>query len=250
MINVFARLRAGYRHAWLLGPLLGCSAPDSAADPIDKNSGTPAGSPPAAEAPASTSTIVFVGTSLTAGLGLDPSLAYPAVIQAKVDSADLPYRVVNAGVSGETSAGALRRIDWLLGQGAPSVIVVETGANDGLRGQSPDSLRANIEGILDAIDALDEDPIVLLAAMEAMPNLGADYVQRFRQVYLDIAAERGITLIPFFLDGVAGVDSMNQADGIHPNRSGAIRAAENVWRVLGPKLTANREQRTASGERN
>jgi acyl-CoA thioesterase-1 len=187
--------------------------------------------------------VLFVGTSLTAGLGLDPAQAYPALIQQRIDSAGLAYRVVNAGVSGETSAGALRRIGWLLGQGAPAVVVVETGANDGLRGQSIDSLRANIEAILDTIDALTPRPVVFVAAMEALPNLGADYGRAFRAVYPEVASRHDAILLPFLLDGVAGVDSLNQADGIHPNPSGARRVAENVWRAVMPALTALSEEK-------
>jgi acyl-CoA thioesterase-1 len=187
--------------------------------------------------------VLFVGTSLTAGLGLDPSQAYPALIQQRVDSAGLAYRVVNAGVSGETSAGALRRIGWLLGQGAPAVVVVETGANDGLRGQPVDSLRANLEAILDTIDTLEPRPTVFLAAMEALPNLGAEYGRAFRAVYPEVAARRDAILLPFLLEGVAGVDSLNQPDGIHPNPTGARRVAENVWRALEPSLRPDRVDR-------
>jgi acyl-CoA thioesterase-1 len=187
--------------------------------------------------------VLFVGTSLTAGLGLDPAQAYPALIQQRVDSSGLDFRVVNAGVSGETSAGALRRIGWLLGQGAPAVVVVETGANDGLRGQPIDSLRANLEAILDTIDAVEPRPVVIVAAMEALPNLGAEYGRAFRALYPDVAARRDAVLLPFLLDGVAGVDSLNQPDGIHPNPAGARRVAENVWRVIGPELRARSEQK-------
>jgi acyl-CoA thioesterase-1 len=123
------------------------------------------------------------------------------------------------------------------------VVVVETGANDGLRGQSIDSLRANIEAILDTIDALDPRPVVFVAAMEALPNLGADYGRAFRAVYPEVASRHDAILLPFLLDGVAGVDSLNQADGIHPNPSGARRVAENVWRAVMPALTALSEEK-------
>ena len=237
-MTMIRRLRTGYRQLWLLGPLVGCSAPAPAPEAAVNDS-----SPPAAAPTSSTvdtrPVVLFVGTSLTAGLGLDPAQAYPALIQARADSAGFDYRVVNAGVSGETSAGALRRIGWLLGQGAPAVVVVETGANDGLRGQPIDSLRANIEAILDTIDAIEPRPIVFVAAMEALPNLGAAYGRAFRAIYPDIASRRNAILLPFLLDGVAGVDSLNQPDGIHPNAAGARRVAENVWRALAPRLTAN-----------
>lgn len=241
-MTMFGRLRRGYRQAWLLGPLVACSAPEPAPEATINDTPPPAAAPTVDTRPV----VLFVGTSLTAGLGLDPSQAYPALIQQRVDSAGLGYRVVNAGVSGETSAGALRRIGWLLGQGAPAVVVVETGANDGLRGQPIDSLRANLEAILDTIDAVEPRPIVFLAAMEALPNLGAEYRRAFRAVYAEVAARRNANLLPFLLDGVAGVDSLNQPDGIHPNPAGARRVAENVWRALAPELTANGERRTAN----
>lgn len=177
--------------------------------------------------------MVFLGTSLTAGYGLpDASLAYPALIQRRLDSAGLGFRVVNAGISGETSAGAVRRIDWVLSQGPISVLVIETGANDGLRGQDPDSIRANIQTIIDRARALSPPPLVVLAGMEAMPNLGERYAARFRAIYPDLARTNGVPFIPFLLDGVAGVDSLNQADGIHPTARGQELVADNVWRVI------------------
>jgi acyl-CoA thioesterase-1 len=192
---------------------------------------------PQSPAPSSASdarpAIVFLGTSLTAGYGLgDPGLAYPALIQAKLDSAGRPFRVVNAGLSGESSAGALDRIDWLLSQNRVAVLVVETGANDGLRGQDPDSVRARIQRIIDRARAVDPPPRLVVAGMEALPNLGSDYGRRFRAIYPTLARENDAALIPFLLEGVAGVDSLNQQDGIHPTAQGQRRVAENVWRVL------------------
>ena len=183
--------------------------------------------------------VVFLGTSLTAGLGLDPANAYPALIQAKIDSAGLPYTAVNAGVSGETSAGALRRIDWLLGQRV-AVLVIETGANDGLRGQDPDSTKANIQAIIDQTRAKDSTTRIVLVQMEAMPNLGRRYVARFHSIYPELAAANRVTLIPFLLDGVAGVDSLNQADGIHPTPRGHQIVARTVWKGLRPVLEGSR----------
>jgi acyl-CoA thioesterase-1 len=181
-------------------------------------------------------TVVFVGTSLTAGLGLtDPEQAYPALVQRKIDSLGLNYRVVNAGVSGETSAGALQSIGWLMRSPA-SVVVIETGANDGLRGLSVAAMRANIQAIIDTVRAKHPDARIVLAGMEAPPNLGARYTSEFREVFPELARANHATLIPFLLDGVAGVDSLNQADGIHPNPRGAQVVADNVWRVLGPVL--------------
>lgn len=180
--------------------------------------------------------VLFVGTSLTAGLGLDPRDAYPSVIQAIADSTRFRIQVVNAGLSGETSAGALRRVDWLLRDAPPAVVVIETGANDGLRGLLPDTTAANLVGIIRRVRAANPEARVLLAQMEAPPNLGADYTRKFRDVFLNVAAQEAVTLIPFFLDGVAGVPAMNQPDGIHPTEEGARIAALNMWRTLAPVL--------------
>jgi acyl-CoA thioesterase-1 len=179
--------------------------------------------------------ILFAGTSLTAGLGLDPSEAYPALVQEKLDAAGLRYRVVNAGVSGETSAGARRRIEWLLRQPV-AVLVLETGANDGLRGQDPDATHANIRAILDAARRQAPPPRLVLVAMEAPPNYGEAYRRRFRAIYPELAKANGATLLPFLLEGVAGDPTLNQPDGIHPTAQGHERIAENVWKTLRPIL--------------
>jgi acyl-CoA thioesterase-1 len=179
--------------------------------------------------------LLFVGTSLTAGLGLEPDRAYPAVISRRIDSLGLPYRVDNAGYSGETSAGALRRIDWLVREPV-DVLVLETGANDGLRGLSVDSMRANIQAIIDRVRATSPNARILLVGMEAPPNLGTRYTSEFRKVFPDLAERNGATFLPFLLEGVAAVDSLNQGDGIHPNEAGARRVAETVWVALLPLL--------------
>ena len=180
--------------------------------------------------------IMFVGTSLTAGLGVEPDQAYPAVIQRKLDSAGLRYRVVNAGVSGETSAGALRRADWLLREPV-SVLVLETGANDGLRGQDPDSIRGNIQAFIDRVHAEQPATRVVLVGMHAMPNLGRNYVSRFETIYPALAKQNHLPMVPLLLRGVGGVDSLNQPDGIHPSPAGHRILAENVWQTLRPLLT-------------
>jgi acyl-CoA thioesterase-1 len=177
-----------------------------------------------------------VGTSLTAGYGLeDPAQAYPALIQAKLDAARLPYRVVNAGVSGETSAGALRRLEWLL-RARVDVLVLETGANDGLRGQAPEATRSNIQAIFDRARRQSPPPRLVLAGMEALPNYGPEYGRRYRAVFPELAKKNDVVLIPFLLEGVAGIPSLNQADGIHPTAEGQRRIAETVWRALRPLL--------------
>jgi acyl-CoA thioesterase-1 len=226
----------------VLAVLLGCedrrNAPSADARDAEPPSRPAADSAPR---PADTPTIVFLGTSLTAGLGLDPDSAFPALIQRRIDSAGLGYVVVNAGVSGESSAGARRRVEWVLRQ-APAVLVIETGANDGLRGQDPDTIRANIQAIIDRTRALAPEAKIVLAGMEALPNLGADYARRFRAIYPALARANGLALIPFLLDGVAGVDSLNQEDGIHPNTAGARITAGHVWRVVGPLLGDSRSK--------
>ena len=191
---------------------------------------------PSRPAPGNTPTIVFLGTSITAGLGLDPEQAYPALIQRKLDSAGFHYQVINAGNSGESSAGALNRIDWILQQ-APAVLLIETGANDGLRGQSPESVRDNIQAIIDRTRERSPGTTIILAGMQALPNLGRDYVRRFVALYPELAEKNQIRLVPFILEGVGGVDSLNQADGIHPTPRGQEIVANNVWEVLEPVLS-------------
>lgn len=196
----------------------------------------------AAAPTAGPATVLFVGTSLTAGLGLSPEEAYPALVQEKIDSAGLPFRVVNAGVSGETSAGALRRLDWLLRQPF-DVLVLETGANDMLRGTDLDSTRANIQSIIDRVRRERPEARIVLAGMLAPPNLGRAYATRFGELYPELAEQNELPLIPFLLQDVGGVPSMNQGDGIHPNEEGARLLARNVWEVLEPVLREEATQR-------
>ncbi len=191
----------------------------------------------APQRPSARPSVVFLGTSLTAGLGVDPDQAYPALIQKKADSAGLKIEVVNRGNSGVTSAGTLATIDWIL-QDPPAVLVIETGANDGLRGQDPDSTRATIQMIIDRVRARDSSTRIALVGMEAMPNLGRRYVEQFRAIYPELARANRLVFVPFLLAGVAGVDSLNQGDGIHPNPRGHQIVAETVWRVIRPTLEA------------
>jgi acyl-CoA thioesterase-1 len=196
----------------------------------DRDAAPPASPPPPAP-DGGRSRVVFLGTSLTAGLGVDPSDAYPELLQHKIDSAGLRFVAVNAGVSGETSAGARRRIEWLLREPA-AVLVIETGANDGLRGLNVDSLAANIQAIVDRARQQSPPPRIILVGMEAPPNFGFGYVRRFRAVYPELAKRNRLPLVPFLLEGVAGVDSLNQADMLHPTAAGQRRVAETVWPVL------------------
>jgi len=186
-------------------------------------------------------TIVFFGDSLTAGYGLtDPDAqSYPAQVQRKIEAAHLPWRVVNAGLSGETSAGGLRRVDWVLNQKA-DIFVLELGANDGLRGTSPSVTEANLQAIIDRVRSRYPEARIILAGMRMPPNMGPDYAEDFQAIYPALAKRNGITLIPFLLAGVAMMPELNQGDGIHPTASGARIVADGVWKAIQPLLMAVR----------
>jgi acyl-CoA thioesterase-1 len=186
-------------------------------------------------APAKTKTIVFFGNSLTAGYGLTPAEAFPALIGEKIDSAGLPYKVVNAGVSGETSSGGASRIDWILKQPL-DVFVLELGANDGLRGIPLAQTRHSLQEIIEKVKAKYPGATLVLAGMQIPPNMGQQYATGFRNLYPELAAKNGMTLVPFLLEGVGGERSLNLEDGIHPTAEGHKLVAENVWRVLAPVL--------------
>ena len=208
----------------------GCSRGEPG--PVDES---PAAPPPALEPADASETprIVFLGDSLTAGLGVASEQAYPALIQQRVRQAGYPDEVINAGVSGDTSAGGLRRLDWSL-KGRVHVLVVALGANDGLRGLPARQLETNLETIIER--ARGRGAAVLLAGMEAPPNFGAAYTRQFRGVYQALSAKHRVPLIPFLLAGVAGVTDLNQSDGIHPNARGHRVLADLVWRQLEPLL--------------
>jgi acyl-CoA thioesterase-1 len=177
--------------------------------------------------------IVALGDSLTAGLGVGADEAYPALLEARLRREGFSYRVVNAGVSGDTSAGGLRRVDWAL-RLSPAVVIVALGANDGLRGQPPDALRDNLTRIIERAQAAGAR--VLLAGMRVPPNYGDDYARAFAGVYPAVAKATGVPLAPFLLDGVAGNPRLNQADGIHPTAEGQRHIAEVLWPYLKPLL--------------
>ncbi len=214
----------------LMTLIFGCADPGG----NDRVERTPAADPaPAAgeEDPADRPMILFVGTSLTAGYGILQDQAYPGLIEERLEREGFPHEVENAGVSGETSAGALRRVDWLLRRPF-DVLVLETGANDMLRGTDPDDTRDNIQQIIDRVRAdRPEVPIVLLG-MRAAPNLGREYVERFDRIYQELAEENDLALVPFLLEEVGGEREMNLPDGVHPNPAGHERMAETVWPVL------------------
>ncbi len=175
--------------------------------------------------------VLFFGTSLTAGYGLEPDQAFPALVERLADSAGVPIRAVNAGLSGETSAGAVRRIDWVL-RAPADLIVLEVGANDALRGLAPAAAKTNLESLIASVRRTQPRAKIVLIQMEAPPNFGAAYTRSFRSVYANVAREQNVTLLPFLLDGVAGIPRLNQADGIHPNLAGERIVAANVWRAL------------------
>jgi acyl-CoA thioesterase I len=186
-------------------------------------------------------TIVFFGDSLTAGYGLpDPGTqSYPARIQGMIDAGHLHWRVVNAGLSGETSAGGLRRIDWVLNQKVDA-FVLELGANDGLRGTATEVTQANLQGIIDRVRLKDPEAPIVLIGMRMPPNMGQDYAGAFQALFPALAKKNGTALVPFLLEGVAERPELNQGDGIHPNPSGAALVADNVWKVISPILVAAR----------
>jgi acyl-CoA thioesterase-1 len=191
---------------------------------------------PAAVKPAPTSArprIVVLGDSLTAGLGIAKEDAYPAVLQQRLNQEGLDYEVVNAGVSGDTSAGGLSRLDWAL-DGDVRILIVALGGNDGLRGLPADELRRNLAAIIERAQA--RGIRVVLAGMEAPPNFGRQYQAQFHSVYPALARRYHVPLVPFLLAGVAGSETLNQRDGIHPTREGARLLADNVWMVLKPVL--------------
>lgn len=175
--------------------------------------------------------ILFFGTSLTAGYGLDPTEAYPALIQNRIDSLKMPYNVINGGLSGETSAGGKARIDWLLKQHI-DIFVLELGANDGLRGLPVVQTTKNLQAIIDRVKAKYPDAKMVLAGMQVPPNMGAKYAADFKNMFPELAKKNNMALIPFLLDKVGGVPKLNQADGIHPTAEGDKILAENVWVVL------------------
>ena len=229
----FALIAACALLAWpaaCRAPRENTAAPAAAASP--GSSPAPAASgDPAAEA--ARPKIVLLGDSLTAGLGLLEDQAYPALLQKRLQAEGYEYDVENAGVSGDTSAGGLRRLDWAL-QGNVRVLVVALGANDGLRGLSTAEMKSNITRIIQR--ARERDILVILAGMEAPPNYGGEYAASFRQAFREIAQKERVTFIPFLLDRVAGIPDLNQGDGIHPNVKGAEMIADTVWTVLRPAL--------------
>lgn len=180
--------------------------------------------------------ILFFGNSLTAGYGVKSDESFPALIQARIDSIGLNYTVVNAGVSGETTATGLNRVDWVLDRYEVDIFVLELGANDGLRGLPPAQTKANLEKIIAKVREKEKQAQIVLAGMMVPPSMGADYSAAYNPIYKALSQEQKVVLIPFLLEGVGGIDSLNQADGIHPNFEGNMLVCENVWEIIEPLL--------------
>lgn len=213
---------------------LAVSACNSSTAPADEKA-------PAANEAAATPTkdapkkhIVFFGNSLTAGYGLAPDSAFPALIQARIDSLQLPWKVVPAGLSGETTASGRNRVNWIVSRQPVDIFVLELGANDGLRGIEPTETATNLEAIIDSVQAQWPDVNIVLAGMMVPPNMGAGYSKAFQAVFPKVAKEKKAVLIPFLLEGVGGVPELNLPDGIHPTEAGHRIVAETVWTYLKP----------------
>jgi len=179
--------------------------------------------------------IVVLGDSITAGYGLDPKLAYPALLQKKIDKAKLPYTVSNAGVSGDTTAGGLRRVAWAMAKGA-DILIIALGGNDGLRGIPPEETKKNLIGIATKARSKNPKILIFIAGMEMPDNMGPDFVAAFKTTFPEAAKESKSALIPFLLEGVGGVGKLNQPDRIHPTAEGQAVVAENVWKTLKPAI--------------
>ncbi len=179
------------------------------------------------------SNILFFGNSLTAGMGLEPDKSFPALIQHRIDSLGLDYTVINAGLSGETTASGESRIDWLLNQKV-AIFILELGANDGLRGIPLSETRENLQAIIDVVKNKNPETQIILAGMQIPPNMGPEYTTEFSAIFPELAQKNDAYLIPFLLEDVAGVPELNQADGIHPTEDGQKIVADNVWKILGP----------------
>jgi acyl-CoA thioesterase-1 len=179
--------------------------------------------------------IVFFGNSLTAGYGLEPSEAFPALIEARIDSLHLPFRVINAGISGETSADGVSRLDWILQQPV-AIFILELGANDGLRGLPVSQTIKNLDSIIVRVKQKYPAAKIILAGIQVPPSMGDKYSREFRNMFPQLVKKNNILLLPFILEGVGGIPQLNQKDGIHPTAEGDKIVAENVWAVLKPVL--------------
>jgi acyl-CoA thioesterase-1 len=227
---------------FMLATVWGCGSGDT--KNASEGSSQSSSSNSAAEAPAAPAkkqTVLFYGNSLTAGYGVEPSQAFPALVGEKIDSAGLNYQIVNAGLSGETTAGGKSRISWVLRQPV-AVFVLELGGNDGLRGLPLKATRENLQAIMDTVRKKSPEATIVLAGMQIPPNLGTSYTKEFRDLFKELADKNKAVLIPFLLENVGGIPKLNQRDGIHPTPEGHKIVANTVWNVLKPVL----EQKSAN----
>jgi acyl-CoA thioesterase-1 len=217
---------------FLLAAIVSCNSNSNKKDTVANQ---PVSKDTTVSSPSKKKTILFFGNSLTAGYGVDPSEAYPALIQDKIDSLGLNYKVINAGVSGETSSDGNSRIDWILKQPV-DIFVLELGGNDGLRGIPLSETKKNLQSIIDKVKAKYPHVKIILEGMQIPPNMGPAYTSKFREIYPALAKENNIDLVPFLLKGVGGDPKLNQRDGIHPTAEGHKIVAQNVWEVLKKEL--------------
>jgi acyl-CoA thioesterase-1 len=215
--------------------LLSCGGSENDKRPANKENNTSPAPTEASKSETEKKNIIFFGNSLSAGYGVAPEESFAGLIENRVDSLGLPYQVINAGLSGETTAGGASRIDWILRQPV-DVLILELGGNDGLRGIKPQASYANLQSIIDKTRAKYSDVRIIIAGMQAPPNMGSDFTNQFRAIFPKLAKENDAELIPFLLEDVGGIPDLNLADGIHPNPKGHLIVAENVWDVLGPML--------------
>jgi len=219
---------------WLFAAFISFTACNSESS-APQTTGSSKSAQPAASAPAVRRNIIFFGNSLTAAYNLSPEQGFTNLIQQKIDALGLPYRCVNSGLSGETTADGKNRVDWVLKQPV-DIFVLELGGNDALRGLPVKASRENLQTIIDKVKARYPNCKIVLAGMQAPPNLGPAYTKGFRQMYPELAQRNGTALVPFLLENVGGIPSLNLEDGIHPNVEGQKIVAENVWKVLKPLL--------------
>ena len=232
----FSRLAGSLISGWLLlSVVTGCGSSDTKTGSATETTAPATTSAPQTAATSTKKTILFYGNSLTAGYGVEPTQAFPALVGKKIDSVGLGYTVVNAGLSGETTAGGKSRIGWVLRKPV-DVFVLELGGNDGLRGLPLSATRQNLQAIIDTVRAKSPQAQIVLAGMQIPPNMGTAYTKEFRELYKQLADKNKLVLIPFLLENVGGIPKLNQPDGIHPNVTGHRIVANTVWQVIKPIL--------------
>ena len=234
MVYIFLRSTQRTWFLLMLFLMVSCSGQAQKAEPIVAQDSTSAAEKEAA-AEASKKVMLIFGDSITAGYGLEQEQAFPALLQTKIDSVQAPWKVINGGLSGETTAAGLRRLEWTLQQPV-DLLLIELGGNDALRGVSVSEMRSNLDKMIQMTKSKYPDAMIVLAGMKVPPNLGAQYGKEFEAVYAQLAKKHGITLIPFILEGVGGNENLNQADQIHPTAEGHRIIAKTVWEVIEPLL--------------